>query len=484
MKTVRISRGLFLRPFSPTVKIAEKKIQIVKRVREDYSGYLRIYSGVRMCKFFIFDLTVGISQFFFSREKGSSRIFRALTENGPMVMKLGQFLSSRSDILPNEVTSKLKIIQKNAPVFSEKICRDPLEVLHKETGVLLPRSSLKGRIGSGCISQVYKIEIGKREYALKIIEEKTRGKIQADLEVLKIFSKIFGADRFYQEFKRNMSAQMDLRREKENTERFRRNFSLFQSPLENPSVLIKVLSYFNGTSVIFPKPVVATENILLTEYWEGEEMERDPGGNALFVFLKMVFSDRFVHSDLHPGNISFLPVVKDRKKFAEKDSLKKTVIIYDSGLAHSLTKDQRKNLADLVKALLLDRKKEALSLIIERNRLNTHTEAEKAAFLRSALDSCPTPTDKNPSIAQLSQIANIYFLARRHKVFFDSAYTNIVLSAIYMQKHLKAANRFTWVSALKTGTLVDYLDLFFQWKIDQLKNSAKFFRNQNFLTFH
>lgn len=456
-------------PLCTSVHYAERRIHKISRQDEKDTIFMRVGSGIKLAKFFLFDLSVSLGALFISREAGSSLIFKALTENGPVVMKLGQFLSTRTDILSNCLVSKLKTIQSKAPVTKEKDFRHPLDILYEETGVSLPYSSLKGQIGAGCISQVYKVEIGRHAYALKIIDKKTREKIRSDLEVFEIFSKLLGMNRFYQEFKRNMCAQMDLRKEKGNTERFRRNFALFQSPLENRSVFVKILSFFNKTSVIFPKPVAATKNILLTEYWKGRELGAGNGESVLLLFFKMVFNDRFVHSDLHPGNISVIPT-DTKNKNKHKDQIKnKTIIVYDTGLAHEITKEQNRNLIDLVKALLLNRKKEALSLIIDRNRMNTHTKKEKSVFLKSAIDYWDRSTTKNTNI--LGKALGIYFLAQRHRVFLDSAYTNLVMSGLYMQEHLKEIEGFSWVSALKSGTLLDYLDLFVQWKIDQMQKN-------------
>jgi predicted unusual protein kinase regulating ubiquinone biosynthesis (AarF/ABC1/UbiB family) len=458
-------------PLCTTVHTANRKIRYIPERDEKDSPLSYLYSGLRIAKFFIFNLTVGAGALAISREEGSSRIFKAFTTNGPVIMKLGQFLSTRPDILPKELISKLKIIQNQAPFDEIKDFKDPIDTLREETGISLPYSSLQGRIGAGCISQVYKVEIAGKPYALKIIDEKTRENIRTDLFIFEIFSKLTGINRFYQEFKKNMSAQTDLRREKQNTERFRRNFSLFQSPLENSSLLVKIFSLFNKTSVIFPKPIAATKNILLTEYWKGDPADSKHSDDILFVFLKMAFTDRFIHSDLHPGNISVLQnTKKGNQNYSPAEKNKSTIIVYDAGLAHELTKEQSRNLIDLTKALLLNRKKEALSLIIDRNVMNRHTKKEKTVFLNSAIDHWNKSSTRETSI--LDSTISMYFLARKHKVFLDSAYTNMVMSVCYMQNHFKTMQQFDWISALKSGTIVDYLDLFIQWKIEQRRNKA------------
>ncbi|KAI5190413.1 hypothetical protein NEMIN01_1037 [Nematocida minor] len=450
-------------PLISSVQAVDRCIHPVFRPEQEHSLCKYLSSGAKAIKFLLFDISTCLGAFCISRKLGSSLLFRALTKNGPVVMKIGQFLSTRLDILPEEAISRLKVLQSLAPTPRQN--KHPLDIFYDETGILLPHSSLQGEVGAGCISRVYKVRIGEKDYALKIIDPKTRESAQIDLDLFETFSKLLGFSRFYQEFKRNMLVQLDLRKEKKNTERFRKNFALFQSPLENKSLLTRVLSKFSNTSVVFPKPVAATESILLTEYWKGEEIDAKSGESILFLFLKMAFKDRFVHSDFHPGNLS---VIKDSKKRPGKS----TIIVYDSGLTHSLTKEQSRNLADLIKTVLLDKKKKALSLLIERNSLNTHTEEKKNAFLTSAAEHWNRANTKNTSA--LDRALKVYFLARRHNIFLDSAYTNMAMSAIYMQNHIKEVEQVNWTTALKSGVIMDYLDLFMQWKAKQFNLSGYF----------
>lgn len=422
-----------------------------------------VYSGAKAVKFILFDLSICVGAFAMSKKLGASALFRAFTTNGPVIMKLGQFLSTRFDILPEGATARLRSIQNFAPSLPLK--RAPLDILYEETGIVIPKSSLKEKIGAGCVAQVYKVEIQGKDYALKIIDPVVREQIHGDLSVFQVFSKLIGFNRFYEEFKRNMQAQVDLRKEKENTQRFRKNFMLYQSPLENRTIFAEIMSRYTDT-FIFPKPVIATKNILLTEYWTGSNVNARDGTSILFMFIKMIFKDRFVHSDLHPGNLAVISPAKRKNTFTDLFGPRhKTIVVYDTGLSHELTRTQTQNLKDLIKTALLGRKEAALSLIIERNALNTHSHKEKSLFVKHGISHWNRSGSNKTSIA--NKAFNICLLTKKHKVFLDSAYTNIMMSGLYVQNYIESPVPFTSITALRSGLFMDYLDVFIKSKVQQ-----------------
>ncbi|KAH9385176.1 aarF domain-containing kinase [Nematocida major] len=458
--------GFFPPPLCSSVESVRRTIHPVKAEKHAFGAHNYVCAAARAVKFFLFDASLCVCAMSISKTLGAEALFRAFTSNGPLIMKLGQFLSTRADILPEEALLRLKAIQSMAP-SSVPGAADPLDMLRKETGVALPRSSLKGKIGAGCISQVYRVQIGEKDYALKIIDRSVREQIHADLVLFQMFSAVLGFGRFYREFMRNMGAQMDLNKERENTERFRRNFAMYRSPAESSSAFTRIVSKLTDTSFIFPKPIAATESLLLTEYWKGGEVGRAHGEGILFMFLKMLFKDRFVHSDLHPGNLAVLDAHGGRGTCtgsARAPSKHHTIIVYDTGLSHELTQAQCKNLKDLSKEVLLGRKERALSLVIDRNRLNQHTCEEKRAFLKSA--AAHWERLRAGAAGLPSGIFRGYALTQRHNVFLDSAYTNIMMSVLYVQDHIRDIKRLRWPVALKSGLSVDYVELFARWRLN------------------
>ncbi|OAG32937.1 hypothetical protein NEIG_02450 [Nematocida sp. ERTm5] len=452
---------LYPPPLIESLHTVNKSIKKTYKNKESITVYDYICSGGRIAKFLMVDTIVSLSANCISKKLGASAVFNALTTNGPLIMKLGQFLSTRMEVFSDESIIKLRSIQDSAPEV--KLQNHPLDILYKEVGIRLPDTALKQRIGAGCISQVYKVRMGNKDYALKIIDERTAVRVSTDIHFLEFISWACGATRFYKEFKQNMHAQMDLRKEKMNTDQFRKNFSYYQATVENNSIINQALSYFiNRPSFIFPKPILATKRILLTEYWPGTKIpswDKDTSKSLLIMFMKMIFKDRFIHSDLHPGNLSIYtgtcPVQVSNSR------IHKPIIVYDSGLTHSLTLTQRNNLSDLIKEVCLNHKRSALSLIIDRNVLNKHTPQEKDTFIKSAISYWNM---RNKKWSIFDTVIKIYFLARQHKVFLDSSYTNIIMSSIYMQNHLKGINQFDWKMAVMSGCTVDYLDILRRWK--------------------
>ncbi|OAG28855.1 hypothetical protein NEDG_00994 [Nematocida displodere] len=439
------------RPAGTQVDVRSKTIEHVRRVEQEASCWDYFLSGVKVARCVSVDLPLALFSLLLPARVGSKLVFRVLAGNGAVAMKLGQFLSTRPDLLSPYLLKRLATLQMNAPYAGVPNVQ---EVFLQETGVLLPKENIHERIGAGCISQVYRVSLGGRDCAVKIINPQTRVQIFADLFVLHKLSKMFGAERFFSEFQGMMQKQVDLRNEKNNTDTFRRNFWMFQSTLESNTRGNRVLEALRGHrySYIFPRPVVATKNMLVTEYWAGSKVGPSSAEALVHLFLKMTFQDRFIHSDLHPGNLA---VVQAEQRTA--------LVVYDAGLAHVLQKQQRENLVDLMKNVLLNRPEATLSLIVDRNKKNKHLKEEKQLFIRESSALWRKTQKKQAQTPALG--LEVYLLAKRHRVFLDECYTNAVMSSLYVQQvALKSHPGFHWARLFcLAGLGREYVSLLCKW---------------------
>ena len=66
-----------------------------------------------------------------SKEKNGIRIAKALNELGPSFVKLGQLISTRPDIVGNEIAEDLSLLRDNLPPFSQS---EAIKIIESELG--------------------------------------------------------------------------------------------------------------------------------------------------------------------------------------------------------------------------------------------------------------------------------------------------------------------------------------------------------------
>ena len=248
------------------------------------------------------------------RRLGSGARLRLLFEElGPTFIKLGQFLSLRSDLLPDEVTSELQLLQYGAA----PLAFDHLEpVLIRELG-----PDWRGRfasfdpepIASASIAQVHRAVSRRGEQlALKIQRPGIEELIQADLAILMDLALLleralprlrsFRLVPLIDHFARVLALELDFQYEARTMELFRRNFRGDRA-LAIPAVHAEL----------------STARVLAMEYVEGVRLS-DPEGfqeagvdtrriaavGARYV-LAQIFQHGVYNADPHPANFIVRP---------------------------------------------------------------------------------------------------------------------------------------------------------------------------------
>jgi len=274
----------------------------------------------------------------------AQRFRLALEELGPCFIKFGQILSSRPDILPEEMIVELKRLQENVPPFSFAEVRAAVE---EELGK--PLESLFAEVestphASASIGQVHFARLKSGEpVVVKVQRPGIEAIIATDIDILinlaQLLERYITESRQYQpvalveEFAESIRRELDFRLEASHTERFARNFA------GDPRIRVPTV-YWELT----------TRKVLTLERLEGIPIDRadllveaglDPreiaetGG---LLFLTMFLDHGFFHADHHPRNIFVLP-----------DG---TIAMVDFGMVGRLEEEQMEALADLLVALL------------------------------------------------------------------------------------------------------------------------------------
>ncbi|KAI5190786.1 aarF domain-containing kinase [Nematocida sp. AWRm77] len=435
-----------------SVQRKERTIRPVPSAEERLSRWRYAVSGASLIKWAVFDIPVCAVSQLLPQAAESRILYNRFVSNGPLFMKIGQFLSTRKDVLSKSAVHALGALQDQAPGMHRMEAQDVQKVFWKETGVHLPEGAVKEQIGGGCISQVYRVELGRKSYAVKIIHPDTHKAVRAGLAVIRACASTVGLGRFAEQIQSMMEKQTDLRKEKESAEEFRKSFRMYRSVLEDASFLNRALSLFRRYEFVFPRPVVATQSLLVTEYWKGKPLRGEHAESLLFLFLRMVFKERHVHADLHPGNVS------------QVESSVPTLVVYDTGLTDTLSKQQRQNLVDLLKEVLLGHKEHALSLLIDRHPQNTHTTEQKKRFISDASRVWTSAEQRH--VGWLNTCFSTYRAVQKHNVFLDECYTNLLMSVSYVHQtitSLKGKKQFSWTPMFyQCGLFSEYLSLLYR----------------------
>ncbi len=244
-----------------------------------------------------------------ARRPRGERIRRALEDLGPIFVKFGQILSTRRDLLPDDLSEELAKLQDQVPPFPgeqavaiiEESFKLPIEQVFAEFD--------QEPLASASIAQVHKATLlDGRKMVVKVVRPNIEKVIRRDLALLyaiadkveKYWSegKRLRPHEIVEEFDKNIIDELDLLREAANASELRRNFK------DSPVLYIPEVDWDHCR-----KKVMVMERIHgmpVTNMADLKAMDIDFKALAetgVEIFFTQVFRDNFFHADMHPGNI-------------------------------------------------------------------------------------------------------------------------------------------------------------------------------------
>ncbi|NIP62257.1 MAG: AarF/ABC1/UbiB kinase family protein [Nitrosopumilaceae archaeon] len=274
--------------------------------------------------------------------KNARKVLNTLISLGPVYIKLGQWLSSRADILPQPYMQELSKLQDDVPSAPfEKV----KPIIESDFGPINQKFDYidTNSISGASLGQVYKAKIQSNDVVIKVKRPGIEKIVERDLEVLKKILPLalrfvdpnlrFSARGMLAQFIETIYEEMDYEIELSNLKTIKKNLA------ESKSVVVPDVY-----------EVYSSKNILTMEYVPGikitniEELEKQGLNRQKLVidvhkiFFTMLLRYTIFHADPHPGNIS---VSNDGR-----------LILYDYGMVGKLSDETRKRLVRLYLALV------------------------------------------------------------------------------------------------------------------------------------
>ncbi len=267
-----------------------------------------------------------------------ARIRHALEDLGPIFVKFGQILSTRVDLLPNDIAIELAKLQDQVAPFDNQTA---YQIIEKSLGHPLDEIFSEfsdAPFASASIAQVHAATLHTGEKVIvKVLRPKIKPVIQRDISLLYIIAdkierywpagKNLRPTAVVAEFEKTLLDELDLMREAANASQLRRNF-LNSEKLYVPEIYwehcrrdIMVMERIHGTP-IGNIDVLIEKNINLQQLSE----------RGVEIFFTQVFRHCFFHADMHPGNI----FVADNGQY----------IAVDFGIMGTLTETDQRYLAE------------------------------------------------------------------------------------------------------------------------------------------
>jgi predicted unusual protein kinase regulating ubiquinone biosynthesis (AarF/ABC1/UbiB family) len=240
-------------------------------------------------------------------------------EMGGVLIKLGQFLSIRVDILPPEVTTELADLQDEvAPETYQDIIQEVENDFHLPLSETFKAFSHEP-LGSASLAQAHLATLKSgEEVVVKTLRPGIERLVETDLSVmhlvcrwLHLFKTVrsrVDLDRLVEEFTTTTRNELDLIKERKNIERFAADFK------DDPRVCIpKVFKDYCALRTL------TLENVFYIKITDVDAMAScgikcpEVADTLYNIYMKQIFVTNFIHADPHPGNLFVKPLPSEKE---------------------------------------------------------------------------------------------------------------------------------------------------------------------------
>lgn len=240
----------------------------------------------------------------------------ALEEMGVLFLKLGQLLSTRSDLLPSHIIAELALLQDNVTPFASDIAKQMIAdaIGCPVTDFFADFDDIP--LAAASIAQVHTATLTNGQaVVVKVVRPRLREQISQDFDLLSAMAEFVSARvemarrvrlcDIVADYRKIMTDELDLTLEAKNSQTMRRHF--LGSPLIYVPKVYHSYPTVMVTERIYGVPISHIETIDRLGYDRAVLAKQ-----GLTIFFAQVFDHNFFHADMHAGNI-FVETTKEGK---------------------------------------------------------------------------------------------------------------------------------------------------------------------------
>jgi len=248
---------------------------------------------------------------FFGRANGSrgERLRKALEELGPIFVKFGQLLSTRPDLVPEDISVELSSLQDNVPPFPSQLFKKNIELALDGSVDELFLSFEPDPLASASVAQVHAAVLADgRDVVVKAVRPNIEKTIRKDIALLYTLARLVktyseDGERLHplevvKDYESVIIEELNLQSEGANASLLRHNFANSPMlhvpeiywPYSNKDVLVMERIYGIPVTDIDRLEAAGVDFKLLAQ-------------RGVEIFFTQVFEHNFFHADMHPGNI-------------------------------------------------------------------------------------------------------------------------------------------------------------------------------------
>ena len=248
--------------------------------------------------------------YYTQKSQTRGEIIRTTLESlGPIYVKFGQLLSTRDDLIPEDITQELRKLQDAVPPFDGNIAKQLIASAFGKTTDDLFASFDDIPLASASVAQVHAATLITGEnVVVKVIRPNLTKVIKQDVSLLYLVARL--TEKFWRhgkrlrptelvaEFEHTLEGELDLQQEAANASLLRRNF-------DNATTLYVPKIYWDyvATNVMVMERVYGIPlNDITTLKQSGANLKK-LSERGVDIFFTQVFRDGFFHADMHPGNM-------------------------------------------------------------------------------------------------------------------------------------------------------------------------------------
>jgi len=270
------------------------------------------------------------------------RIRKALEELGPIFVKFGQVVSTRRDLLPEEIANELAKLQDQVTPFSKSQALEILDTAYDKSIDQIFKKIDDEPLAAASIAQVHSAKLSDgKDVIIKILRPNIQTQIVKDISALYIIAR--SLENFWseseqvkpteivKEYEKTIINELDLKREAANAARLKKNFSKSEM-LYVPEIYWD----YCRTNILVQERIYGIPIRDIDTLKKQKTNIKALAENGVEIFFTQVFRHNFFHADMHPGNIFVQIEDPDFPKYAA----------VDFGIIGTLTKDDQYYLAE------------------------------------------------------------------------------------------------------------------------------------------